>query len=95
MGVQNCHQTNLVRINQDGSPDLSFSAIGSDTMCFSQQVDGKYIVSGYKSDFSEGNGIVRLNTNGTTDSTFVPGAVDGTMDLQEDLPLFNLMEKLL
>ena len=76
VGYRSATSSNLVRINQDGSPDLSFSAIGSgyNVWHVSQQVDGKYIVSGYKSDFSEGNGIVRLNTNGTTDSTFVPGA---------------------
>jgi uncharacterized repeat protein (TIGR02059 family)/uncharacterized delta-60 repeat protein len=76
VGYRSATSSNLVRINQDGSPDLTFSAIGSGYSVWhvSQQSDGKYIASGYKTDFSEGNGIVRLNTNGSVDNTFVPAA---------------------
>lgn len=74
----------LVRLNPDGSVDPSF-AIGSGTLCTNCsanpevydlliQPDGKILVVGYFYRFNNTSvgGIVRLNSDGTLDSSFNP-----------------------
>ena len=68
----------LLRLNADGSRDTSFtSAIGSDASIFSVTVqsDAKILVSGYlkQSNGSSTAGLLRLNANGSRDTSFTPG----------------------
>jgi len=70
---------NIVRINPDGTPDLSFNPgsgadFGVNTIVV--QPDGKIIIAGM---FTQYNGIprnriARLNANGSLDTTFNPGS---------------------
>ena len=69
----------LVRLNNDGTPDASFS-IGTGTTSgivntIVVQTDGKIVVGGSFTAFSgQAGGLVRLNANGSLDTTFGPGA---------------------
>lgn len=73
--VNNAPYRNIVRLNNNGSIDTSFSVGNgfSDTVeSIAIQSDGKYVVAGR---FNSYNGtakgkIARLNTNGTIDGTF-------------------------
>ena len=73
----------LVRLNSDGSMDPAFNPIGisagspsiNDLLI---QPDGKIIVAGSGLDIGFQT-LVRLNTNGTGDSSFVPGNGNGNM----------------
>ena len=80
--------TNLVRLNNDGSLDATFSRhsfrnIGNGTLAIHSialQADGK-ILAGGKFDVIDGvtnRNLVRLNTNGTVDATFVQNTLLGT-----------------
>ncbi|PYT00619.1 MAG: hypothetical protein DMF63_06175 [Acidobacteria bacterium] len=74
----NLSNRNLLRLNADGTRDLSFTvslsafaSVGS----MLQQPDGKYVIAG---NFTFANGtshanIVRFNSNGTLDNTFQSG----------------------
>jgi uncharacterized delta-60 repeat protein len=67
----------IVRLNVDGSIDLTFDTglgFNGTVYCFAIQSDGKIIVGG---DFTSYNGsainrIIRLNTDGSIDSSFNP-----------------------
>jgi uncharacterized delta-60 repeat protein len=61
----------LIRLNQDGTTDGTFTAsgIGGDVNSIGVQSDGKIIVAG---NFTKG--IIRLNTNGSIDNTFTVGS---------------------
>ncbi|MCV9927698.1 T9SS sorting signal type C domain-containing protein [Flavobacterium sp. LS1R49] len=69
----------LVRLNQDGSRDTSFNTNGAGNGIVydvTQQTDGKIIVVG---SFSQYNGVVvnrvvRLNPNGSLDTSFLTGS---------------------
>lgn len=83
----------LVRLNSDGSIDLTFninSGFNDVVKSLIIQTDGKIIVGGAFTSFSNGtkNRIVRLNQNGIEDNTFVIGTgFDNSvnaMDLQTD-----------
>lgn len=84
----------LVRVNADGSFDPSFeAAIGNrspfETVnALAVQPDGKVIVAGIFSSIKGTNqtGIARLNANGSLDSSFNPGTVNGisSVALQPD-----------
>ncbi|MFC6223702.1 T9SS type A sorting domain-containing protein [Hymenobacter artigasi] len=69
----------LVRLNTDGTPDASFS-IGTGTTSgivntIVVQTDGKIVVGGSFTAFSgQAGGLVRLNANGSLDTTFGLGA---------------------
>lgn len=73
----------ITRLNQNGSIDTSFSS-GSGFNDFATssivQSDGKIIVTGKFSSYngSSKNGIVRLNSDGSIDSSFAIGAGLGT-----------------
>lgn len=71
---------NIARLNSDGSLDNTFqiglglqsTAGGSDAKCIELQNDGKILVTGKFNTYNSAsyNGIVRLNSNGSTDSGF-------------------------
>ncbi len=68
----------LARLNADGSLDSTFDpGVGTDggIFCLRLQPDGKVIVGGEFLHFNNTprRGIVRLNTDGSLDSTFDPG----------------------
>jgi uncharacterized delta-60 repeat protein len=67
----------IVRLNSDGTRDTTFTAntgTGFNFFAFSIaiQSDGKIVIGGYFTTFNGAtvNGIVRLNSNGTRDTTF-------------------------
>ncbi|MFC6876688.1 M43 family zinc metalloprotease [Flavobacterium myungsuense] len=71
---------NIARLNSNGSLDTSFSSSfstssGNSVNCIAIQTDGKIILGGNFLTYGSTNGskIIRLNTNGTIDSTFVVG----------------------
>lgn len=72
-------QKNVIRLHPDGSPDISFnSSPGAESFVdhLAIQTDGKIIIVG---SFTKHmgfplNGIARLNTNGTVDTTFKIGS---------------------
>jgi len=74
----------IVRLNSDGSYDTSFSGITTGFNGQANQIeiqsDGKIIVVGQFSTFNgvTRNRIVRLNTNGSFDTSFIIGNTSGT-----------------
>ncbi len=74
--------SSIVRLNADGSIDRSFNmgtGLNSTAYAVELQADGKILVGG---DFSSYNGysankLMRLNTNGTIDTTFNMGNLNG------------------
>ena len=82
--------SNVARLNQDGSLDYSFNiGTGSNwaVRTVVEQADGKVIVGGY---FSAWNGaprnrLVRLNTDGSIDNTFIIGTGAGDAILETTL----------
>ncbi|MBP7415686.1 MAG: hypothetical protein WBC19_06400 [Pyrinomonadaceae bacterium] len=68
----------VARLNPDGSVDLSFNAgTGTDTAGVYKaivQLDGKILFAGRFSTYNEipRNGILRINSDGSVDATFVP-----------------------
>lgn len=84
-GVNGTARTNVARLNTDGSLDTSFdSGTGANGLVesFAVQPDGKTIVGGEFTTFNgtPSKGIVRLNTNGSIDTSFVVGTgIDGAV----------------
>ena len=77
--VQGISRTNLARLNNDGSLDLTFDpGNGADNLVLSVvlQNNGQPVVGGLFTmvDGNNLNFVARLNTDGSVDSTFVPGA---------------------
>jgi uncharacterized delta-60 repeat protein len=73
---------NFIRVNSDGTLDTSFqigSGINGIVNAISIQPDGKIIVVGNFQKFNGLNAysIVRLNSNGTIDNSFVPFSLNG------------------
>ncbi len=69
----------IVRLNGNGSLDASFnigSGFDGDVRTISIQEDGKIIIGGNFTTFNglTRNGIVRLNSNGSLDGTFISGS---------------------
>jgi uncharacterized delta-60 repeat protein len=70
----------IERINTDGTIDTSFNqgvGFNGDVFAIKIQPDGKILVGGSFSSYSGSasqNRIIRLNSNGTRDTTFNPGA---------------------
>lgn len=77
----NSKRNHITRLNSDGSVDETFSPIsGFDTnfdnvMSITLQPDGKIIIGGNFSEYDgiSSNKIVRLNSDGSIDSSFNPG----------------------
>ena len=68
----------IIRLNTDGSIDTSFViGTGLDNICseIAIQSDGKILVGGYFSSYNgtSANKIIRLNTDGSVDTSFVTG----------------------
>lgn len=89
----------VARLNSDGTLDTSFDVgitpmLSSAAGILALQDDGKAIVSGYGGSWT-GDGqyraIVRLNTDGSLDSSFLPADIDGMINpfLSAVLPLAN------
>jgi uncharacterized delta-60 repeat protein len=93
----------IVRLNTDGTLDSGFETEGAGlnstegvVQCLAIQPDGKIVVGGWFNQY-DGNRqghIIRLNTDGTKDSTFVTGygfGDDGSYDGQrvQDILLHN------
>jgi uncharacterized delta-60 repeat protein len=78
-------ENGLVRLNTDGSKDTSFptDAIGSGEPVFVIVInpDGKIMVGGDFGGYSgqSSQSLVRLNTNGTFDNTFITGGLTSTI----------------
>ncbi|TCN57535.1 T9SS C-terminal target domain-containing protein [Flavobacterium circumlabens] len=75
--VTSDNQESLIRLNSDGSKDLTFASTkGFDNLCYTSAVqkDGKIIVAGNFTSFNEikTNRIARFNSDGTFDNTFHP-----------------------
>lgn len=71
-------RSKMLRLNADGSLDTSFevgSGFNSEVFTFGLQPDGKIVVAGAFSNYNgtAANRIVRLDANGTLDTTFVYG----------------------
>ncbi|MBG89377.1 MAG: hypothetical protein CMO80_21120, partial [Verrucomicrobiales bacterium] len=82
--VNSITRNGLVRLNRDGSLDLTFSGgsgANGDVRAVKIQDDGQIVVGGafttYSSDVADGPYIVRLAPDGTVDSLFRSGANDG------------------
>ncbi len=90
-------RTNLARLNADGSLDTTFNPGGSGpngtasnvTAIIRQPADGKLIVAGGFNLFngSTANRIVRLNADGSLDSTFAIGSTQGVTNTINALAL--------
>ena len=69
----------IIRLNSDGTRDTSFN-IGSGFNGFAydivQQTDGKFVIIGAFTSYNgvSANKIIRLNSNGTRDTSFNPGS---------------------
>lgn len=75
----------IVRFNEDGSQDLTFNALGWENLGISYAVkgiapqpDGKILVAG--------NGVLRLNANGSIDPTFTGSGQIGFLNYLELQP---------
>ena len=69
---------NIIRLNSDGSVDTSFVygiGFNSDVYSIVIQSDGKIVVGGDFTNYNgtSANGIIRLNTDGSIDTSFVYG----------------------
>jgi len=76
----------IARLNSDGTPDLSFQASvipsGAEVHVLGLQPDGKILIAGWYFGYVSGvaNAIlVRLNSDGSCDSNFIPTSVTGSM----------------
>lgn len=69
------YQRGLIRLNQDGSMDPSFTPVRDLVMTAVVQADGKIVVGGSWGPGEDGRpaNIGRLNADGTWDDTFRPG----------------------
>jgi len=78
----------LIRLNSDGTLDTTFctnavdgSKFGSAITSIAKQTDGKILVGGYFINYAGTSGrsyLIRLNSDGTLDTTFCTNAVDGS-----------------
>lgn len=83
--VNNVNCNNIVRLNNDGSIDYTFSSgnIFSPLSAIAIQADGKYLISGGFSIYNpitktDTYRIIRINSNGTLDNTFSVYSTGGT-----------------
>ena len=78
----------LIRLNANGTLDTTFCTNATDVNKFNGliqsttvQTDGKIVIGGSFTDYATTVGrsyLIRLNSNGTTDTTFCTNATDGT-----------------
>lgn len=83
----------LILLNADGTKDTSFNTgtgFNNDVYTLAQQTDGKFLVGGFFTTYKgvTTNRIVRLNTDGSLDTTFITGTAFSstvlTIELQTD-----------
>lgn len=83
----------IIRLNTDGTKDTSFNTgtgFNNNVSCIAKQNDGKIIVGGEFTSFNgiTENYIIRLNTNGTKDTSFNTGTgfnnIVNTITIQSD-----------
>jgi uncharacterized delta-60 repeat protein len=82
-------QSHLIRLNSDGTHDTSFngnilSAFSDVVSDIALQSDGKILVAGFFMNFNATYGVnylVRLNSDGTEDTTFTANAVTDGFDV--------------
>lgn len=77
--VNNTNRDNIARLNVDGSLDTSFdSGLATDNRngvySIVVQSDGKILIGGFLVTDNSTNNILRLNSNGSVDNSFVPEA---------------------
>jgi uncharacterized delta-60 repeat protein len=72
------HSNHIVRLNQDGTADASFSGPSLDAfpITLAIQANGKILVGGWFSDF-----VIQLESNGTQNLTFNPDPNNGVLAL--------------
>ncbi|MBE8726355.1 T9SS type A sorting domain-containing protein [Flavobacterium hungaricum] len=79
----------ILRLNTDGSLDTTFNLGGSGTdyfvYCSAVQADGKIILGGSFSKFNNiaSKGVVRLNADGSLDTSFIVPALYGSVVMQD------------
>lgn len=87
VSLSNSYNCSIARYNADGTPDTSFAGAGAHSFTLTSdlgalyycgtvaiQTDGKIVVVGTIS-YSSGIFVVRLNANGSRDTTFAPSGV--------------------
>jgi uncharacterized delta-60 repeat protein len=79
-------RTSAARVNTDGSPDVTFNpgnACSGTVYSISRQTDGKIVLGGWFSQYFDAprGGVVRINLNGSIDTTFNPGTGAGTVNV--------------
>lgn len=85
----------LVRVNRDGTLDSSFELLShwtyvSDVTCLAVQNDDKILVGLLGMDLNTFNGLLRLNRDGSVDSSFTPIRVPAPVGLTiYGLPFIN------
>jgi uncharacterized delta-60 repeat protein len=72
------NENRIIRLNTDGSKDISFSTgsgFNNTVFAIAVQADGKILVGGQFSTYNgvTANSIIRLNTNGSKDTSFITG----------------------
>jgi uncharacterized delta-60 repeat protein len=86
-------ENRIIRLNTDGSKDISFntgSGFNSNVTSIAQQADGKILIGGSFTNYNgvTKNSIIRLNTDGSNDTTFNTGTGVGglvySIELQTD-----------
>ena len=82
----------IARLNADGTLDTSFNSGGSGLTfagySIALQADGKIIVGGQFDSYngvSHGNGVVRLNPNGSLDTSFLMTTGNGSSDIVREV----------
>lgn len=88
--VNGINQTNIARLNVDGSLDTNFDASADGTVrALAIQNDGEILIGG---DFANVNGVAapylaRLNSDGSSDSAFVANIAPGASDSVDAIAL--------
>jgi uncharacterized delta-60 repeat protein len=86
-------ENRIIRLNTDGSKDTAFntgSGFNSNVTSIAQQADGKILIGGSFTNYNgvTKNSIIRLNTDGSNDTTFNTGTGVGglvySIELQTD-----------
>src|SRR5947207_3190779 len=80
----------VMRLNADGTRDTTFNpgGVGADNSvaAVALQPDGKIVLGGfftkYNSDAAASDMVMRLNADGTRDTTFNPGGLGADSDVQ-------------
>ena len=85
---------NMIKLNYNGSVDTSFTNYGFNSgavYTIKKQSTGKLIVGGGFTSYSGNtrNGLLRLNTDGTLDTTFNATSITGTTNSIQDIQILS------